>query len=135
MDLTYPRPTPCSVTQPFWDGLRKHRVWIQHCADCASFFFYPRAMCPRCWTPDISWQEIPGTGTLHSFTIAHVATAPHFAADVPQKIAVIELDEGPRLTSTLVAIEPTDIAIGMRLAPVFEDLPDIPLTLLRFRPA
>ena len=135
MDLTYPRPAPCRVTKPFWDSLREHRICIQHCDACDAFFFYPRAMCPKCWTPEIRWREISGGGSLHSFTIARVPTAPHFAADVPQKIAVVEFDEGPRLTTTLVQVEPEDIEVGMRLMPVFEDLTDMPLTILRFAPA
>jgi uncharacterized OB-fold protein len=62
------------------------------------------------------------------------ATAPPFADEVPQLLVIVELDEGVRLSSTLVGIEPGAITIGMRVEPVF-DHGDDGTTLLRFRPA
>ena len=135
MDLTAPRPRPSAVTQPFWDGLREKKVRIQRCARCDAHFFYPRAMCPTCWSPDVTWETVSGSGTLHTFTVGRVPTAPHFADEVPQKIGVVELDEGPRMTALIVGTTPEELEVGMRLAPVFDALPDAPITLLRYRPA
>ena len=134
MDLTAPRPRPSAVTQPFWEGLRKEEVRIQHCSRCDAHFFYPRAMCPTCWSAEVRWRTVSGAGTLHTFTIARVPTAPHFAHEVPQKIGVVELDEGPRMTASIVEVAPEDLQVGIRLSPVFEHLSDAPITLLRFRP-
>lgn len=130
-----PLPVPTPTSQPFWDGLRKHEVHIQRCTACGNYIFYPRSNCPFCLSPELEWKQVSGNGTLYTFTIARRPTAPPFADEVPQKLAVVELDEGPRLTSTLVNLPEDQIKIGMRLKPVFDDLPDAEITLLRYEPA
>jgi hypothetical protein len=82
----------------------------------------------------LSWHTVSGRGTLYTFTIARQPTSPHFADDVPQHLAVVELDEGVRVTSTLVNVAEEDIRIGMPLKPVFDRVSD-EATLLRFEPA
>ncbi len=132
MDKPLPVPTP--TTQPFWDGLAEGQVRIQQCDDCNHWIFYPRHLCSNCLSSELSWKDITGEGTLYTFTVAWRPTAPMFADEVPQKLAVVELDEGPRLTSTLVNIEPEDIAVGMSVKPVFEAVDDADITMLRYEP-
>ena len=68
---------------------------------------------------------------LYTFTIARQPTAPQFASETPQKLAVVELMEGVRLTTTLVNVDEAQIRIGMNLEPYFDRVsPDI--TLLRY---
>ncbi len=129
-----PMPTPTPTSQPFWDALAEHRVRIQYCTACDKYVYYPRSHCPRCLSPELKWRNIRGTGTVYTFTVARRATAPMFEDEVPQKIAVIELDEGPRLTSTLVNVEPEEIEIGMRVKPVFDKAEGADVTLLRYEP-
>ena len=133
MEKPFPIPTPTS--KPFWDGLAEHQVRIQQCRACHSWIFYPRVMCPHCWAADLEWKEIPGTGTLYTFTICRKPTHPLFAGEVPQLLAVVQLDEGPRLTSTLVNVRETEIRIGMRLKPFFDGIAGRNVTLLRYQPA
>ncbi|MGE0542538.1 MAG: Zn-ribbon domain-containing OB-fold protein [Dehalococcoidia bacterium] len=130
-----PLPAPTPTSQPFWDALRAHEVRIQQCTSCDAFIFYPRSNCPSCLSADLTWQKVAGTGTIYTFTIARRPTAPPFADEVPQKIAVVKLDEGPHLTTTLVNVEPEEIRIGMRVQPVFDDIAGIDVTLLRYQPA
>ena len=59
-------------------------------------------------------------GSLYSFTVASRPTAPPWADSLPQILAIVELDQGPRLSSELVGIHLDDIRIGMRLKPVFD---------------
>lgn len=133
MEKPLPLPTPTS--QPFWDGLRERKVRIQRCANCETWIFYPRSHCPTCLTPNPEWHEIAGTGTVYTFTVTRRPTAPMFEDEVPQKIAVVALDEGPHLTTTLVNVEPGDIRVGMRVRPVFDDVEGHDITLLRYEPA
>tara|TARA_B100000949_G_scaffold13142_1_gene9958 strand:- start:635 stop:886 length:252 start_codon:yes stop_codon:yes gene_type:complete len=79
------------------------------------------------------WREVSGQGVLYTYTLARQPTAPHFADETPQQLAVVELDEGVRMTSTLVNVEPSDIVIGMRLQPYFDQVTD-DVTLLRYQP-
>ncbi len=74
-------------------------------------------------------------GTLYTFTVADRPTAPPWQGASPQLLAVVEWDEGPRFSTELVDIEPDRIEIGMRVAPVFCDVPDQQITLLRYKPA
>ncbi len=133
--LRPPLPTPIDRTKPFWDALREHKVKIQYSASSDQWVFYPRSHAPLTLATDLEWREISGDGTLYTYTIARRPTAPDFAGEEPQIIAVVELDEGPRLTSTLVNVEESAIRVGMRLRPVFEDVPDTETTLLRYEPA
>lgn len=133
--LPRPLPTPIPRTQPFWDGLRERKVRIQYSPSSDQWVFYPRSHAPLTLADDLEWRDISGEGTLYTYTIARRPTAPDFAGEEPQIIAVVELDEGPRLTSTLVNVDEDQIAVGMRVKPVFEDLPGTETTLLRYEPA
>jgi uncharacterized OB-fold protein len=126
------------LTQPFWDALRDERVVLQRCGACDSWVYYPRARCPRCLSGDLTWHEVSGRGHLFSFTVTHQPTTFQFADEMPQLIAIVELDEGVRLTTTLVstngATGHSDLEIGRAVVPVF-DHGDDGITLLRYRPA
>ncbi len=133
MDLVKPIPRPSPTTRPFWDGLNERKVQIQRCDGCDSWVFYPRTRCPSCLSDLLIWREVSGQGVLYTYTLARQPTAPHFADETPQQLAVVELDEGVRMTSTLVNVEPSDIVIGMRLQPYFDQVTDA-VTLLRYQP-
>ena len=130
-----PLPVPTPTSRPFWDALRQHKLRLQRCADCNEYIHYPRSRCPYCLGENLTWQDIEGNATLYTYTIARRPTAPQFQDEVPQKIAVVELDEGPRLTTTLVNVDEDAIQVGMRLRPVFEDQRGGEVTLLRYEPA
>ena len=128
-----PVPVPTPQTQPFWDALAEGRVELQHCGSCEQYIYYPRTHCPGCLTRDLEWRELSGNGVVHTYTVARRPTAPPWSEDVPQLIAVVELDEGPRLTTELVNVEPDAIEVGMRVQPVFQAVGEA--TLLLYEPA
>lgn len=125
-----PDPTPTS--QPFWDALAEKRVELQHCRSCGAWVYYPRARCSHCLSDDLAWEEITGEGTLYTFTVARQPTTPAFADAENLLIAVVELDEGPRVTASLENITIDDVVVGMRLKPFFT--PTEGVTLLRYQP-
>jgi hypothetical protein len=127
-----PRPQPTPVSQPFWDALREERVELQHCEDCDRWVYYPRSRCPACLSDRLTWTVVEGLGTVYTFTVAQQPTAPPFADEVPQLLAIVELAEGVRMSTTLVDVDPAAIAIGMPVVAVF-DHGDDGVTLLRFR--
>lgn len=132
-DKPFPEPTP--VTKPFWDSLREHRIRIQYSPSAGKYVFYPRVLAPGTLADDLEWREIDGKGTLYTYTVAERPTAPPWADSLPQILAVVEWDEGPRLSTEMVDVDPADLSIGMRVEPVFCDYPDRDITLLRYRPA
>lgn len=133
--LAKPLPVPTPTTAPYWEGLRRGEVRIQRCEACRAFVFYPRSSCPRCLSAELAWQTVSGNGRLHTFTIARQPTAPFFEDETPQRLALVELDEGVRIPSTLVDVPDDQIEIGMRLTPVFERTQGGESVLLRFTKA
>ena len=133
-NMSKPRPEPTPVSQPFWDALREERVDLQCCDDCGRWVYYPRSRCPACLSDRLTWTAVDGFGTVYTFTVAEQPTAPPFADEVPQLLAIVELTEGVRVSTTLVDVDPGAITIGMAVVPVFDHADD-GLTLLRFRPS
>ena len=131
--LPKPRPHPTPVSQPFWDALREERIELQHCDDCGRWVYYPRSRCPTCLSDRLTWTAVAGDGFVYTFTVAEQPTAPPFADEVPQLLAVVELTEGVRVSTTLVEVRRDMIDIGLSVVPVF-DHGDDGITLLRFRP-
>ena len=128
-------PAPIETTAPFWDGLKRQQVRLQRCDACQAWVWYPRARCTECLSDQLSWHTVAGTGTIHTFTVARQATHPAFGDEVPQLLAVVELDEGVKLTTTLVGTAPEALRVGQRVEPVFDDgNGQAEMTLLRFRP-
>ena len=134
MEFEKPIPRPTPTSEPFWNGLNEGEIRLQRCADCESWVFYPRTNCSTCLSSSLEWQTVSGEATLYTFTVARQPTSAHFAGDVPQKLAVVELLEGVRMTTTLVNVDESDIEIGMRLKPCFDKVAE-DVTMLRFEPA
>ena len=124
-----PRRTPTSA--PYFDAARAGRLSLQKCPR-DGFFFYPRSRCPACLQADWSWEDVSGRGTLYSYTVDRVGLDPAQRERLPLIVALVELDEGPRLTTNLVDCTPESISIGMTVSVTFEDLGEE--TLIHFRP-
>ena len=99
-----PEPTP--ETQEYWDGARRGELRIQRCNTCGKAYFYPRPFCPNCSSKDVAWFTASGKGKLYSYVINH-RPAMGWQDAAPYVIAVVELDEGPRMMTNIVGVEPT----------------------------
>lgn len=134
--LVPPNPVPTPVSAPFWTALGESRLEIQRCRACDAWIHYPRVRCPRCWSDALGFEPVRGAAHLVTWTVSRRPSAPMFAAEVPQWLAVVELAEGVRLSTTLVEVDDDGPALhaGLALEPVFDHRPD-GATLLRFRPA
>jgi len=99
------------LSRPFWEAAARGVLVIQRCAGCGRHQFYPRPYCLGCQSDELAWVEAAGTGTVYSQSRVHLAAVPGF--EPPYVVAVVELDEGPRLTTNLVG---GDCAIGDRVA-------------------
>jgi uncharacterized OB-fold protein len=126
-----PRPVPDALTRPYWDAAKAHRLELPRCEACGRWHFYPRSLCPHCGSATIGWAAVSGRGTVYSATEVQRAPSPAFA--VPYVVALIALDEGPHLMSSVVNCEPAVVRIGLRVRATFLDL-DIETTLPVFEP-
>lgn len=134
---TFQRPMPVKTptSAPFWDALAQHKIAIQYSPSTDSWVFYPRVRAPRTLADDLQWREITGMGTLYTYTVARRPVSPHFADAVPQILAIVEWDEGPRFSTELVNVDIDNVTIGMRVRPVFFDYPEHDVTMLRYEPS
>ena len=120
MDKIQPIATPLS--QPYWDGCKQGLLRLQYCPECRRYQFYPRILCSSCARSDLQWVDVSGKGTIASFTI--VARAVSKAYQSPYVIALVDLDEGPRMMSSIVDIADKTIKIGSRVSVAFEQWSD-----------
>ncbi len=132
MSNNKPMPIPTEISAPFWEGLKAERLLIQQCDDCNHWVFYPRRHCPACFAHALTWREVSGAATLYSYTVTRIATLPDFADEMPQLLAVIELEQGVRINSNLVGLDEIEVKIGMPLQPVFAEVDAKGTRLLRF---
>jgi uncharacterized OB-fold protein len=128
-----PVPIPDAESQPYWDAAAEHVLKLPYCGSCKRFMFPPRPACPACLDSTVTWTELSGRGTLHSFAVMHDSYVTGF--DPPFLIAQIELAEQPglRLTTNLVDCAPKDAVIGMSVSVIFEERAD-GVTVPQFRP-
>jgi uncharacterized OB-fold protein len=119
----FPTPTPDADSAPYWEALREHRVLFQRCGACGNSQLYFRALCRSCWSRDLHEVQAAGTGTVHSFTICHSVGNAALAAELPYALALVDLDEGPRVM-TRIAAEPESVRIGDRVTATYRDLDD-----------
>ena len=128
-----PIPEKNDNTRPYWDGCKKHKLLLPKCRECGKVFFFPMDFCPDCLAEDVEWVEAGGRGRIHTFSVVHRPPSPPFAGDAPYVVAMIELDEGPRMMSNVVEIEPDRVRVDMPVEVVFEDVTE-DVALPKFRP-
>lgn len=128
-----PLPKPTPETAHFWEGTREGELRLQRCDACSHVYFPPRPFCPACASRAVSVFAASGRGRLDSYVINH---RPHPAFDGPYAIALVALEEGPRLMSNIVGCEqtPEALELDMPLEVTFERQND-EITLPLFKPA
>ena len=112
-------PSPTSESRPFWDACARHELQLQHCQACGRFWFPPSNRCQHCWSDDFSWEPVSGLAEVFSFTVYRRAYAPELADQLPYVVAVVELDEGPRLITNIVGCAPEAVRVGLPVQVTF----------------
>lgn len=136
MTDNYPRPMPQADEEsaPFFEGARRHELMLMRCGGCGGWRLPSRPRCPDCWSTDTEWARASGRGTLYSWGIMHQKLHPAFAEEVPYQFAIVELEEGPRIVSSVVGVPDAELRVDMPLQAVFDDVAD-DTTLVRFTKA
>jgi uncharacterized OB-fold protein len=115
-----PKPAPESV--PYWEAAKEHQLKLPRCHSCQKFWFPPSKSCPHCLSGDFSFQAVSGRGKVYSFVTFHRVYHPAFAGEVPYVVALVELEEGPRLLSNIVGVKPEAVSCDMAVKVVFDDV-------------
>jgi uncharacterized OB-fold protein len=100
MSLPLPEPTP--LTKPYWDALKRGHLVYQRCRRCRHAWLPPRQDCPDCLYPAWEWTRASGRGRVVSWVVFHHAYHEAFKSRVPYNVALVELEEGPRLLTNIV---------------------------------
>ncbi|EIE51032.1 hypothetical protein C357_10894 [Citreicella sp. 357] len=119
MSTEKPLPVIDHDSAPYWQAAHEGRLDIPLCGDCGKHHFYPRAICPHCHSDNLKFDTVSGRGEVHTFTIARRPAGPAFADDVPYVVALIELEEGPRMMSRIQTDDPEKVHIGAEVEVTF----------------
>jgi uncharacterized OB-fold protein len=106
---------------------------LQRCDACGTWRHPPRVLCAACGSDAASFQPTAGTGTLFSWTVTHQLVDPAFADHLPYVVAVVALDEGPRVVGNLFGIDPADLVLDLPVEVVLDRRSDT-VALVDFRP-
>ena len=126
-----PVPVPTPETLHFWDRAKAGELRLQRCDTCEHVYFPPRPFCRECGSRSVSVFEASGRATLYSYVINH---RPARGFEGLYAIAVVELEEGPRMLTNIVDSPqtPEALVLDMPLEVVFEPVSDeISLPLFR----
>jgi uncharacterized protein len=135
-----PVPVPDAASAPFFDGALRGQLLLLRCARCATFMSPTaylrtprRPRCVGCMSAELDWAPATGRATLYSFALMHQLYDEAFAAEIPYNIAVVETDEGVRLTSQVIDCDNGRLRIGMPLEVTFERMSE-DVAVPMFRP-
>lgn len=114
-----PLPMVDEDSQPFWEATHRGDLLLKHCSACRQYHFFPRAICPHCHSDAVTWAPSKGAGSIYSFTVARRPAGPAFTDDVPYVVALVQLDEGPRIMTRIIS-SPEAVRIGMPVEVTFQ---------------
>jgi uncharacterized protein len=119
-DWTRPVPRVTSESTAYWKACSETVLTLGRCGACDKIHHHPQAVCPFCWSSDVTTMAASGRGTVNSFSIIHQSAGAAFSGQVPYIVAYIELEEGVYLVSTVVNCPTDQLKIGMPVEVQFE---------------
>ena len=118
-------PVPDEVSKPFWDAVNNRRLMVQRCTTCRMLQYPPQKVCAECGSDQhLEWREASGRGKILSYVVVHDSRQRRRQADQPFNIAVIALEEDPRITflSNLPGTPVDEVPIGAKVRVMFEEV-------------
>jgi uncharacterized OB-fold protein len=116
-------PQPNPETKAFWDAATDGKLMIGKCNACGKVHYYPRAICPLCFSDRTELQQASGSGTIYTYSVMR-------RAPVPYAIAYVTLSEGATMMTNIVDCDLDNIRIGQQVRLVFkpsEGGPPVPM--------
>jgi uncharacterized OB-fold protein len=138
--MAWIKPTPVveKVMKPFWEGLKNHRFLLMKCNECGAWY-WPATYCRnhrnKPFFGSLSWTDASGQGKIISFNVTRVAMRPAFKDETPYVYALIQLSEGPIISSNIINCPAESVHIDMPVRVVYRDVAEINLTIPYFEPA
>jgi hypothetical protein len=129
-----PVPQPDELSGPFFAGAGRGELLIMRCPACGAYLAPASRLCTECLSEGLEWVAASGRGTLYTYAVMHQRYHPGFFEELPYNLAVVELEEGPRLNSNVVGVANEDLRVGMALVVTFAAAGE-GVSLPKFRPA
>ncbi len=117
-----PLPVPSPESMRFWEGCQQSQLRLQHCTDCGTINWFPRAFCVTCGSDQFEWRLASGVATLETYSIVYRAMNEAWKSEVPYTLAWVRLAEGPRMVTRLVHDRSVEPFIGATVRVCFERL-------------
>ena len=124
MTRNIPAPAVTIESKPFWDAATEGKFMIKRCNACGEAHWYPRALCPFCFSEKTVWEESPGEGVIYSYSVMHRSPSGPYA------IGYVTLNEGPAVLTNFVDVAPDGLSIGQKVKVKFqptENGPPVPV--------
>jgi uncharacterized OB-fold protein len=118
-----PAPLPDPDSAPYLAASLEGRLVVQRCTECGDCQLYGRALCKSCGGP-VTWVDASGRGTVASWTVIRQNHSRPWRDMLPYVVALVDLDEGPRVMTNIVGCDPEDVEIGMKVVARFEKVSD-----------
>lgn len=119
-----PLPTITDANREFWDGCRQRKLRMQRCGGCGHVRYPISHVCPKCLSYECDWVELSGRGEVFSYVVFHQVYNKAFAPDIPYNVALVQLEEGPRMYSNIVGVDNDAIKVGDKVRVTFEAVTD-----------
>ncbi|MCX4738461.1 Zn-ribbon domain-containing OB-fold protein [Streptomyces antibioticus] len=111
----YDLPEADGFTRAYWDAAAEGRLLIRRCGDCGRAHHYPREFCPYCWSESVTWENASGRATLYTWSVVHRNDLPPFGERTPYVAAVVDLAEGPRMSTELVDVREPQVGMVLEV--------------------
>ncbi len=108
-----PAPVATPEGEAFWKAASEGKFLVKRCADCGRVHWYPRAICPFCFSDRTEWVAGSGRGTIYTYSVMRRAPEPY-------AIAYVTLEEGPTMMTNIVDCDLDSIRIGQKVKLVFK---------------
>ena len=106
-------PDQSPETKPYWDAAAKGQLLVKKCNACGELHYYPRSICPFCFSADTAWVAASGKGTIYSYSVMR-------RVPVPYVVAYVTLAEGPTMITNIVDCDPSAVRIGQAVTVTFK---------------
>ncbi|OBJ89925.1 Zn-ribbon domain-containing OB-fold protein [Mycobacterium asiaticum] len=111
-------PTIDLDSQAWWSAVQDRELMVNTCRSCGQASLYSRPFCPHCWSEEVNLAPASGRARLYTWSVVHQNAAP-FDARTPYVLAMVDLEEGPRVMSVVENCRVEDLRADLPLAVAF----------------
>lgn len=131
-DYIKPLPEISEDNREFWEGARRGKLRMQKCTDCSHIRYPISYVCPKCLSYKFAWTDLSGRGEVFSYIVFYQLYNKAFEKDIPYNVAMVQLEEGPRMYSNIVGVDNDAVKIGDKVEVAFDTVtPEV--TIPRFK--